>query len=261
MANEALAWAQSVKVGSSSAKFVLIMLARFAKADNEYRCFSSNEALVEVTELDRKTVINALKYLVDGGFLKDTGERGGKTRRMPVYKLLVEIVPEMGQLNSPESGTVKQSQISQKSAEIVPFFPPNSPVFPAKQSQKRDPIYKDINREVCIHTHNLTVVEESAVLWAQALCVEGLVVSEKNEMLRTLIAQGVELETVRKAVQQAVKSRGAGKFALPYVVGILKNWKREQESLDVQGVRAPAAQSAGSRFSATGFVNRNRRVT
>ena len=256
-----MAWAQELRVGNASAKFVLIMLARFAKPENGYTCFSSNENLVDVTELDRKTVIKAMKYLVAQGFLIDTQERGGKTRRMPVYRLAVETVPKTGQLNSAENGTVKQSQISQNGAEIVPFFPANSPVFPAKPSQKRYPIEKDREVEECIHTHNQTELEESAVLWAKALCVDGLQVSDGDMTLRALILQGVELDTVLKAVRQAVKSKGQGQFSFQYVVGILRNWKREQESLDVQGVRAPAAQSAGSRFSATGFVNRNRRVT
>lgn len=104
----------------SSRKFVLVALA---DAANDFGiCYPSIAHIIEKTCLDRKTVIDAIGDLKELGFLKDTGERKGKTKQVPVFKLELT--------SSPKNGTVKNV--------TVPEMDGKSPVFPSKQSQKRD---------------------------------------------------------------------------------------------------------------------------
>lgn len=78
--------------------------------------------LQDWTGCDRKTVIKAIASLEAAGLLIDTGRRIGRTRQIKVYALSLETVPETEPLD-----------------ETVPETAPlNSPVFPAKESQKRD---------------------------------------------------------------------------------------------------------------------------
>lgn len=87
MSWEAQAWAAKQKTGSSSSKLVLMGLASCASSD--HCAFPSIKWLCEFSELDRKTVIEALKRLTAGLFplIKDTGERKGRTKQVKVYRL------------------------------------------------------------------------------------------------------------------------------------------------------------------------------
>ena len=68
MSYDAERWARSQKVGSASAKFVLIELANALNRETG-KCYPSIEALQEATELNRKTVIAATKHLEEKGFI------------------------------------------------------------------------------------------------------------------------------------------------------------------------------------------------
>ncbi|HCT7664187.1 TPA: helix-turn-helix domain-containing protein, partial [Klebsiella quasipneumoniae] len=128
-------WAKKVKTGKSSAKAVLTWMADMCGAD--LCAFPSIPALAEATELDKKTVQSSLQYLVSIGLIEDTGERRGKTKQIPVYRLLgvEESVAEIehtqkrehyqkrDRLNTPENGTVPCTQKKQ----TIPFFPSNDP--------------------------------------------------------------------------------------------------------------------------------------
>ncbi|WP_369677477.1 helix-turn-helix domain-containing protein, partial [Klebsiella pneumoniae] len=72
--------------GKSSAKAVLTWMADMCGAD--LCAFPSIPALAEATELDKKTVQSSLQYLISIGLIEDTGERRGKTKQIPVYRLL-----------------------------------------------------------------------------------------------------------------------------------------------------------------------------
>jgi hypothetical protein len=133
MSNTALNWAFAVPVKRSTDKFVLVALAN--RADAEGECFPSHSTLEAATSLDRKTILGALKRLCGAGLLKDTGARKGHTARTIVYRLEMEVAqtevetPEpQRHHNGPVNGTITENQ-------IVPNFPPNSPVFPTKWSQ------------------------------------------------------------------------------------------------------------------------------
>lgn len=113
----ALGWAASQKVQRAADKLVLIGLADRHNSEHE-AAFPSLAWLCEFSSLDRKTVVTSLGRLEAAGLIADTGLRFGKTKQIKGYSL---------NLNSSEKGTVKTEQL-----------PPNSPDFPAKQSQKRD---------------------------------------------------------------------------------------------------------------------------
>lgn len=71
-------WARSQKVGNASAKFVLIELANAFNRESG-KCYPSIDALEEATELNRKTVIAATKFLEEKGFItKRRTFMGGK---------------------------------------------------------------------------------------------------------------------------------------------------------------------------------------
>lgn len=146
MSIDAMRWAKKVKTGKSSAKAVLTWMADMCGAD--LCAFPSIPALAEATELDKKTVQSSLQYLISIGLIEDTGERRGKTKQIPVYRLLgveesvAEIehtqkrehyqkrdrlnIPENGVVTAekaPENGTVSCTQNNQ----TIPFFPSNDP--------------------------------------------------------------------------------------------------------------------------------------
>ncbi|AOY90537.1 hypothetical protein BKK79_00865 [Cupriavidus sp. USMAA2-4] len=145
MSMEALTWARKQRVGNSRAKAVFMALADFANED--FSAFPSVASIEEYTELDRKTVIKQVRFLIDAGFLVDTGKRQGETRQIPVYRLqsqsaqTVAIGPSSACTsadgsNGTGSGIVEGDQIRNRSKSgTVPTFPGKSPKFSGKESQ------------------------------------------------------------------------------------------------------------------------------
>lgn len=86
MSIDALRWAKKVKTGSSSNKSVLTWLADMCGAD--LCAYPSVSALAEVTELNKKTVQDSLRHLIEIGLIVDTGERKGRTKQIVVYRLI-----------------------------------------------------------------------------------------------------------------------------------------------------------------------------
>ncbi|MFQ3382672.1 DNA-binding protein [Escherichia coli] len=86
MSIDALQWAKKVKTGSSSSKSVLTWLADMCGAD--LCAYPSVSALAEVTELNKKTVQDSLRHLMEIGLIVDTGERKGRTKQIVVYRLI-----------------------------------------------------------------------------------------------------------------------------------------------------------------------------
>lgn len=114
MSSEALAWAFKQSVKPSGAKFTLIALCECANYKTG-RITPSIAHLVEITGLNRKSIIAHIQQLEAEGYIADTGERCGATRQIKVY--------------SANLGTVPKVEQSQKR---------NSPKNDLKQSQKRD---------------------------------------------------------------------------------------------------------------------------
>ena len=63
----ALAWATDLDVGSSAAKFILILLAN--KADENFSCYPSIRTLMAESNAGRSTVLRALRDLETRGFI------------------------------------------------------------------------------------------------------------------------------------------------------------------------------------------------
>ena len=114
MSSEALAWAFKQPVKSSGAKFTLIALCECANYKTG-RITPSIAHIVEMTGLNRKSIIAHIQQLEAEGYIADTGERCGATKQIKVY--------------SANLGTVPKAEQSQKR---------NSSVSGVKQSQKRD---------------------------------------------------------------------------------------------------------------------------
>ncbi len=135
-------WAKKAKTGRSSAKSVLTWLADMCGAD--FTTYPSIAALAEATELDKKTVQASLQHLMAMGFIQDTGERRGRTRQIPVYRLIGveesiadaehtqkrEHYQKRDRLKNTENGIVsgkKPKNGTVKNSETIPFFPSNDP--------------------------------------------------------------------------------------------------------------------------------------
>lgn len=93
MSFDALAWAAKQSPGTSGSKLVLLGLAECAHRKTGF-AFPSLAELVEFTSLDRKSVISNLDKLEAAGFIKDTGNRVGRTHQIKVYTLTMETVPK-----------------------------------------------------------------------------------------------------------------------------------------------------------------------
>ena len=76
MSIPALNWARLVITGSASRKAVLYCLANYANEFGE--AYPSVDRIVSETELNRKTVLDAMRELADMGIVQDTGRRVGQ---------------------------------------------------------------------------------------------------------------------------------------------------------------------------------------
>lgn len=175
MSIDAMRWAKKVKTGKSSSKAILTWLADMCGAD--LCAYPSVAALAEATEMDRKTVLAGLQHLQEIGLVVDTGERRGRTKQIPVYKLVgvEESIPDAEQtqnrnsLKNPKNGTVdlnrtENGTVNTNSAingtvsgnkgtkngivnssdfnQRVPFFPLNSPKNGTRNLPRN---HKDLN--------------------------------------------------------------------------------------------------------------------
>lgn len=86
MSIHAISWALTQDMARSSEKFILVCLANYA--DESGVCYPSIARLCRDTSQDRKTVINNLKSLCEGGLLRDTQRRVGPTAGVPVYQII-----------------------------------------------------------------------------------------------------------------------------------------------------------------------------
>lgn len=126
MSNPAITWAKKQKTGRAPDKCILVLMADAADKDTG-ECYPSQAALIEESELDRKTLIAAIGRLRVAGFIVDTGKRKGATNQVIVWRLATDrTVPE----TEPLPATTIPKTAPLQSDETVPYFPPNSPVFP-----------------------------------------------------------------------------------------------------------------------------------
>lgn len=86
---DATNWARAQKTGSTSAKFILLLLADFAGTD--YSCYPSVAKLAEIAEMGESTVRAATKLLADLGLIRVFyRHRSNGSRRSSRYQLLVD---------------------------------------------------------------------------------------------------------------------------------------------------------------------------
>lgn len=92
-------WALRQPLDKSSSKFVLFCMAW--KSGDTQLCCASTADIAEMTGQDRKTVLENIKRLSEFGLIVDTGEKGGPTKAIPVFRMATEkeyTPPETGQL-------------------------------------------------------------------------------------------------------------------------------------------------------------------
>jgi hypothetical protein len=93
MSWSALKWASEVKVGNSTDKLILIILANFTDAENT--CYPSHKKIAELCECSTDTVIRSLKRLKELNFI-DVEKRFQLTQNnnhrqtSNIYKLLID---------------------------------------------------------------------------------------------------------------------------------------------------------------------------
>ena len=93
MSWSALKWASEVKVGSSTDKLILIILANFT--DAEKTCYPSHKKIAELCECSTDTVIRALKRLVDNTFIEvekrfQVTQNNNHRQTSNIYKLNID---------------------------------------------------------------------------------------------------------------------------------------------------------------------------
>jgi len=93
MSWSALKWASEVKVGSSTDKLILIILANFTDAENT--CYPSHKTIAELCECSTDTVIRALKRLVDNNFIEvekrfQVTQNNNHRQTSNIYKLKID---------------------------------------------------------------------------------------------------------------------------------------------------------------------------
>jgi hypothetical protein len=114
MSIDALRWAFAQPIGNASRKFVLVALAN--RTNLSHDAYPSLVQLGLDTGLNRKTIMSALDWLQSRGYINDTGQRKGSSRRVKVFRLVAAA-------DSTKNGTVPISGSSRFCPEIVPFLP------------------------------------------------------------------------------------------------------------------------------------------
>lgn len=85
MSFDAVQWAFSQEVLSSTQKFVLVALCD--KVGDTGLSYPKMSTITRITSLHEDTVRAAIAALVEAGFIEDTGKTAGATSRVKVYRL------------------------------------------------------------------------------------------------------------------------------------------------------------------------------
>lgn len=89
MSHDATAWAKAQKTGSTSAKFILMILADYAGTD--YSCYPSVKKLADLAEMGESTVRAATKLLAEQGLIRVYyRHKSSGLRRSCRYQLLID---------------------------------------------------------------------------------------------------------------------------------------------------------------------------
>lgn len=103
MSWKALDWATGIEIDSSTAKFILHLLAN--KADENFSCFPSVGTLMAESSAGRSTVMRALKKLEDDGLITRNPQfHPSGARRATRYYLNHPLAPHLAQQPGPDPG-------------------------------------------------------------------------------------------------------------------------------------------------------------
>jgi hypothetical protein len=121
MSLDATRWAWLQRIGRSSAKLVLLSIAD--RAGEDHTAYPSIARLSEDTEMDRKTVMSAIRYLIEKGIIEAQRRAGART----TYRL---VGVEGRESTSTKNGTGTKSGTSTKNGtapvpNLVPQPVPN----------------------------------------------------------------------------------------------------------------------------------------
>lgn len=115
MSRDCSKWCWDTEIKPATLKLTLLSLCD--RADNDgYRCYPSIERIAKDTGLNKKTVQQNIKKLIDLGYVRDTGGRVGKMKRVRILQVTpnvpksgIDNVPENGVINDTENGLHNQS--------------------------------------------------------------------------------------------------------------------------------------------------------
>ena len=98
MSWSALKWASEVKVGNSTDKLILIILANFTDAENT--CYPSHKKIAELCECSTDTVIRSLKRLKELNFIEiekrfQLTQNNNHRQTSNIYKLKIDTQSQM----------------------------------------------------------------------------------------------------------------------------------------------------------------------
>jgi hypothetical protein len=123
----ALAWATDLDVGSSAAKFILILLAN--KADENFSCYPSTRTLMAESNAGRSTVLRALRDLETRGFISRRPQfHDSRARRSTRYYLNHPSAPHLS--HHPDPGPPRPD-LGPARPDLGPARPDLGPPGPA----------------------------------------------------------------------------------------------------------------------------------
>ncbi|SDI64911.1 hypothetical protein SAMN04487926_12137 [Paraburkholderia steynii] len=122
MSYNAGVWAKRQTLGDSSTKHALKTYASFAQED--YTTWVTLDEFVRDTEMSPNTIRSCTKRLIQMGYLRDTGLRGGATKQIVIY-----------QMTAP-SGSVVVEARDRRTGKTETLSPPDLETFEAYQIQK-----------------------------------------------------------------------------------------------------------------------------
>lgn len=115
------AWEYNLSKTTKRSAKRLVLLALADRANKENTCFPSIARIVKDTCMDRKTVMNTIKDLIDLGVISDTGERKGGTNQVRVLKINVETIEQESYPHVDQKHSNKQCEISEQTVVNLPI--------------------------------------------------------------------------------------------------------------------------------------------
>ncbi len=96
-----------------------------------------------------------------------------------------------------------------------------------------------------------------------AMRAYGINADPGNMLMRKLAADGVTVETMKAACEEAKRSKPSETIGPNYVIGIITRWAKEAAALNASGAAPPAPGRPGQpeKFDPVAHVNRNRRAS